>query len=74
MYENEQDRWNEMRKACIDVSAEVLGYEEKNKTTIVTTHQEVIALSNEQKILTEKINAVTSQEQKETLRMKKIKR
>ncbi len=38
-----------MTKAWIEASAEVLGYEEKTKTTRVTTHQEVIALSNEQK-------------------------
>ncbi len=73
VYENEQDRWKEMTKACTEASAEVLGYEEKKKTTRVTTHQEVIVLSNEQQILRENINTATSQEQKETLRIKRNK-
>ncbi len=47
VYENEKDIWNEMTKTFIAASAEVLGYEEMTKTTRVTTHQEVIALSNE---------------------------
>ncbi len=39
VYENKQVRWNEVTKACTEAPVEVLRYEEKKKTTRVTTHQ-----------------------------------
>ncbi len=47
------NKTDEMTKACTEASVEVLGYEEKKKTR-ATTHQEMIALSNEHKILRQK--------------------
>ena len=30
-YNNEQDQWDKMTKACLEASAEILGYEEKKE-------------------------------------------
>ena len=67
-YKNEQDQWDKMTKACLEASAEILGYEEKKRKTKTTTDPEVKTLSDKQKNLRIKINTAKTSSQKEYLK------
>ena len=75
-YKDEQDQWDKMTKACLEASAEILGYEEKKRKTKTTTDPEFKALSDNQtnqKKLRIKINAAKTSSQKEYLKKKRNK-
>ena len=72
-YKDEQDHWDKMTKACLEASAEILGYEEKKRKTKTTTDPEVKALSDNQKKLRIKINTAKTSSQKKYLKKQRNK-